>query len=90
MPSLWERAKHFTRAMARGARSGFEILGEGEVKAQLVICKGCPFLHPSGTCAKRGCPVARKALLPSEFCDDDRWRRVDKEVDEAATTAPAN
>lgn len=73
-PSLLRRAVNLTKAVARDVAAGMPRRTEEEQARILAICRECDQFRPSDqTCARCGCPIARKSPLARERCPLGRW-----------------
>jgi hypothetical protein len=83
-PSVGTLARRASKAFARWAAAGFSVVDDVTLQRRLAACGACEHLAESSqrpveriaglgltdrsTCALCGCPVRRKAKLPTERC----------------------
>jgi hypothetical protein len=69
-PTLADMAVHFTKAMAKWAKSGFKTVSKEIYLKRRQICYQC---QPSGWCPHCGCNLWAKAALATEKCPENKW-----------------
>lgn len=64
-PTLTQMTAHFTKAMVRWAKSGFDIVSQEEYIRRRQICAAC---SDGWRCPKCGCMLWAKVALKTEQC----------------------
>ena len=72
MPSVFQQAKNFTKAVAKHAMNGGQGVPPAVKKSRLDLCSGCEFLS-GDRCSKCGCFVSAKTDWASERCPIGKW-----------------
>ncbi len=69
-PTLADMAIHFTKAMAKWAKSGFKTVSKEIYLKRRLACSQC---QPTGRCPHCGCNLWAKAALVTENCIEGKW-----------------
>lgn len=74
LPSLWRRARNYALATLRRwlSRDPYGSLKGRAFELRLATCEVCPS-RSGGHCAECGCPIDKKASLPTERCPLGKW-----------------
>lgn len=72
MPSMFQQAKNFTKAVAKHAMNGGLNVPKNVKKSRMDLCSGCEFLSDD-RCSKCGCFVDSKTNWASESCPIGKW-----------------
>ena len=72
MPSVFQQAKNFTKAVARHAMNGGQSVPESVKQSRMEHCLGCEFLS-GNRCSECGCFVDAKTDWASERCPVGKW-----------------
>jgi len=67
-PTLIQMSEHFTKAMAKWAKSGLKTVSKEEYERRRLICSKC---SGGWRCPKCGCMLWAKAALATEKCE--KW-----------------
>jgi hypothetical protein len=75
-PSLLERIKTFSLALAKHIESGFKKVNKMVYDRRLEICAGCAS-YEQGKCVECGCILNIKAEWATEDCPLEKWPKIE-------------
>src|SRR5215472_5966073 len=73
MPSLFQQAINYTKAVAKHVATGAKEAGPGIVAARLALCQACEFHTSDNRCSKCGCWTKSKASWQEQSCPIGKW-----------------